>query len=62
MNGDVYEGIIDISSGTIKRKKGTYKYRNGDKAQGHFDDKGGGILIGLFDYIWNNGDRNKYDN
>lgn len=54
-NGDVYEGIVDIASGLIRRKDGEYRFKNGDFAKGKFDDRGSGNLIGFFEYLWSNG-------
>ena len=48
LNGDKFEGKVDISSGTIKRIDGKYFFKNGDIAQGKFDDEGSGIIKGFF--------------
>jgi hypothetical protein len=47
-NGDVYEGILDIASGIIRRKEGEYRFKNGDYSKGKFDDRANGNLIGFF--------------
>lgn len=47
-NEDVFERIIEIASGLIRRKDEEYKFKNGDFERGKFDGRGSGSLIGFF--------------
>ena len=59
-NKDVFDGYVAITKGELLREKGSYRFSNGDVAEGHFSDNHEGLLQGSYRYKWASGEEREF--